>query len=687
MSTLAYRPELDGLRSVAVYLVVAFHAGMVFLEGGFVGVDLFFVLSGFLVTGVLLRDVDTKGHIRLGAFYARRVRRLLPAAVVVVVVTAALQLLVTSLPNRVDMVDDGRAALLYYANWHFILEGRDYFAEDLAPSPFLHFWSLSIEEQFYIVYPLVLLLLVRVAKRPVRAMWTVLVAVMVASIALQVWIARDDVNLAYYGTHTRVYQLAAGAALMLLVRRLAQGGGGRRAEAPPSPLVRWATPVAVVGLLGIALTASRVIDASESNRGLLTTLFSVMAIFGLWQSPRGLASRVLALPVPRYLGQVSYGTYLWHWPVVLVLKQVLDARPLVLTLLTAAIATGLAALSYQMFEMPIRRAQWMHRFNWPVVGAALTASVLVFAFVVPTVLQADRRPALAAGQEESQVGSLTARLDRPVPKDLDLVAAKDDIGPAGRVCDAADPEGCKFVDGSGQKVLVIGDSIVSPLTYAFIDMAERHDFTLYLMRSNGCPWQVEQLQTNWTDEQRATCVERRTDFYEDVLPQIDPDVVVVAGLARNEGLWEKRLVSPTSPPGESHDEMLRRTTQKTIDLITEDLGKPLVIFKSSLGTDGFNLQGFDPLDCLAKAKTLADCAVYPPIERPIVDAVYDVADAESDDVATVDINPLICPGLPVCSPAIKGTIVWHDNNHLTASFATERSEQIYRLLTATGLVE
>ncbi len=500
--TLAYRPELDGLRSIAVYLVVAFHAHMVLLEGGFVGVDLFFVLSGFLVTGVLLRDLDTQGRIRLGNFYARRVRRLLPAAVVLIVVTCLVQLLVASLPDRVEMVDDARASLLYYANWHFIAEGREYFAQDGDSSPFLHFWSLSIEEQFYIFYPLILVLLVRFAARPVRALWFVLGLVTVVSVALQVWIARDDVNYAYYSTQTRVYQLAAGAALMLLVRRLARpSSAGRRGADVRTPLgAPWATPLAATGLIGIAVTASTLLDASQSVRGLLTTFFSVLAIFGLWWSPRGWVSQALGMPVPRYLGQISYGTYLWHWPVVLVLQQVFDVRPLVLTLLTAALATGLAALSFQIFEMPIRKAQWMHAFNWQVVGAALTASVLVFVFVLPAVLNVDRRPSLSAGTEQSRASSITAKLDRPVPKDVDLVAAASDTGPKSRYCTVDDPEECLFEDGDGAHVLLVGDSQARMIAPAFQALARDHDLRLSMNIRSACAWQVDQDNLRATDE-------------------------------------------------------------------------------------------------------------------------------------------------------------------------------------------
>lgn len=677
MSSPAYRPELDGLRAVAVYLVVAFHAQVALLDGGFVGVDLFFVLSGFLVTGMLLRDVDTRGRVRLGHFYARRVRRLLPAAVVVLVATAALQVLVASLPDRVAVVDDARASILYYANWHFVAEGRDYFAADgVTQSPFLHFWSLSIEEQFYIGYPLVLLLLVRFARRPVRALAGVLGAVVLVSVGLQVWTAQHDVNLAYYGTHTRVYQLAAGALLMLAVRRTAQ--------APPAGR-RWATPAAVVGLAGVVVVGSSLVGASQSTRGLLATAGSVLVLLGLWWAPRGPVARVLALPLPRYLGQVSYGTYLWHWPVVLVLDRVLAVRSAVLAVLVAVLATGLAALSHQVLEAPVREARWLHRFRWRTVGVALATSGLVFAFLLPAVLEADRRPALDVAGPPSPVGRIAARLDRPVPADLDLVAADRDRGSGELSCTAADPDGCLVVPGDGPHVLLLGDSIARTLSDAFVRMARDHDLRLSVTITPNCPWQVDQVLDALTDDREANCRAHRRDFYEDVLPTLDVDVVVVAGLPRFQPDWEDRLHSPSSPPGETLAELQRRTTEETADLVGR-AGPALVVVKSIIGTDGFAVRGFDPLDCLATADRLADCAVYPPLERPGVDTAFDVLESERDGVATLDLNPLVCPNQPLCSPVVDGQVVWRDDHHVTATYYRQRSEAIHDLLLGTGLL-
>ena len=219
---------LDGLRTIAVYLVLVFHCGVEAVSGGFVGVDLFFVLSGFLVSSILLEELRRTGTIRLGRFYARRVRRLLPASVVVVVATSALSVLVLSSVRRLPLVGDAQSALLYVANWRFVSQGSDYFAEEGAgQSPFLHFWSLAIEEQFYVVFPLLLLLLARLDRSWRRATLVGVAVLFAASLAAAgVWEGLDA-DQASYGTGARLYQLLdGGLAALVLGSRLRPPGGG-----------------------------------------------------------------------------------------------------------------------------------------------------------------------------------------------------------------------------------------------------------------------------------------------------------------------------------------------------------------------------------------------------------------------------------------------------------------------------
>jgi peptidoglycan/LPS O-acetylase OafA/YrhL len=359
-----HRSDLDGLRTVAVYLVLMFHAGLSWFAGGYVGVDMFFCLSGFLVTSVLMTELQTTGSLRVGRFYSRRVRRLLPAAVVVVIATCLTFMLLWSVVRRASIVGDAVSALLYYANFHFLSATGDYFATDIDKSPFLHFWSLSIEEQFYAFFPVLLLLLYRFGRS--RRRYVVLGGLgflMVVSLADQIWFASRNVDRAYYGTDTRLYQLLAGALLTgvfaFTSRRMRRG---------------HAHLLAVAGIVGVVVVATGVVDLSPSWRGIGATAGSILLLGGLAQAEGSPLSRLLALKPMAYLGRISYGTYLWHWPVIVALKTVLDAGPLPIALLAFAIASGLAALSAELLELPIRRTPRLDPVTWPVVVAGLAAS-------------------------------------------------------------------------------------------------------------------------------------------------------------------------------------------------------------------------------------------------------------------------------------------------------------------------
>ena len=212
-----HRPHLDGLRTVAVYLVLAFHVGVNNAIGGFIGVDIFFVLSGFLFTRVLL-GTYSKDQNKLWSFYAKRIRRLLPAAVVALVCTAAVYAVIASHAEFRSVTDSFQSALLYYANWHFISSSSDYFAANIESNPVLHFWSLSIEEQYYFGWPLMLLALTTFARRRQRGFTIIRGIVAVAVIASLIWalyLETFNVSRAYYGTDTRAYQLLAGALFVL----------------------------------------------------------------------------------------------------------------------------------------------------------------------------------------------------------------------------------------------------------------------------------------------------------------------------------------------------------------------------------------------------------------------------------------------------------------------------------------
>jgi peptidoglycan/LPS O-acetylase OafA/YrhL len=658
----SYRPALDGLRTVAVYAVLLFHTGHPWAQGGFVGVDLFFVLSGFLVTSVLLSEIDKTGTLRVGMFYARRVRRLLPAAVVAIVATCAVFVLISPVTDRVELVRDAQSALLWFANWHFLAESGDYFATDVDRSPFLHFWSLSIEEQFYVVFPVVLLFLTKAGRR-----WTVKVLglLLLASVASQVYWAQADPTHAYYGTDSRIYQPLAGAVLALVVHRLPLGGGRR-----------WAT-AAAVGLAALLFLSSGLLDVAPSWRGLAATAAAVTVISAVSVADRSPVARVLSQPVLVFLGKISYGTYLWHWPVILVLQEVLATSPRVIAVLTVALSTGLAALSYEVLEKPVRTASFLDRLGWApaVVGVAVSAIVAVT--VVPGLLNLDRRPALANDNGERPDNVPTQR-PLTLPDDVDWEKVVADHGATGW-CPADEPEKCIVREGSGPHVLLVGDSQAQSLVPMFETLAEEQDLTLSLNVVPGCLWQEDLYNTKLSEEGQQNCDTARVGWYDEALPVLDPDVVVLMVRPRDEGAdWAdtvQRRDGVEQPLGRMTLQASRDTLRKLERLVPHTLIVNRIVMPET----------FDPADCLTTSPDPNDCVVPVPIGGTPSDGFAQTEAARSPKVEVLDLNPAFCPDAPVCLPVVGDEVVWRDDHHVTATYATSRREVVWQILKATGL--
>ncbi len=662
----SYRPALDGLRFVAVYLVLLFHSGVVALRGGFVGVDMFFVLSGFLVSNVLLGEIDEHGRLRLGRFYARRVRRLLPAAVVVVTATSTVFLLTKSVVFRLPLVRDAQSALLYVANWRFLQQQNDYFATGADKSPFLHFWSLAIEEQFYLLFPLVLLLLALAGRRRAWLPFVGLGGLLLVSLGLQLYWSGADPNHAYYGTDARLYQLLAGALLACAMRAW---------QRPRRAVPRWAGAVGMLALLG---SASALLDVGPSGRGIVAAAASVLLVAGVTGHPDGPLARALSRRTPVYLGRVSYGTYLWHWPTLLVVREVLHVRPLVLAVLAAALSTGLAALSYEVFELPIRRAPALHRFEWRAALTGLTVSALVAAFVVPPMLGSARKPRLVRADHLALAAGGRSEPRRAVPQDIDWKAVAHDIGPAA-TCRTA--EKCPVVRGDGPHVLLVGDSHARMLAPMFEKLAREHGLTLSLNTIAACPWQADVVNLNQPPAARSKCIAGRGAWYRTVLPRLHPDLVVLATHTRDEAKWWGPRLKRIGGSDESLAELNRATTRETLATITATGARALIV-TNMLGTGDLH-----PLACLAKATYLSDCRVPTPMVPPASDAYYRSAAVASDQVYTVDVNPVLCPAAPLCEPMLDGDVVWRNHDHFTTQVLVHHRRQIWAAIRASGALD
>ena len=373
-SSFGYKPALDGLRTVAVGSVIAYHFGAEWAPGGFLGVDTFFVLSGYLITSLLLSEWGRHGTVRFGAFWARRARRLFPALLIALIAVFMWAWLAVA-PDRLEAIrTDGLWTLFYGANWHFISSGQSYFALFSEASPLRHAWSLAIEEQFYLFWPLITFGCLRVARGHPRVLASVCVVGIAGSAFLLSQYDATDPSRAYYGTDSRASQLLIGALLAIALLHWA----------PRTRSTRIAVQVA--GYVGAAFSVWAFASANDHdswlyNGGFLGFAVATAAIIAaIIQPVRSPLTGLLSLRPIRWIGQVSYGLYLWHWPVVIALSEGRTRiSGIELALLRLAATFFFTTLSYYLVEQPIRRGAlrgWTARLAAP-VGAAFVALTII----------------------------------------------------------------------------------------------------------------------------------------------------------------------------------------------------------------------------------------------------------------------------------------------------------------------
>ena len=412
-------PGLDGLRALAVVAVVLYHLGSGILPGGFIGVDVFFVISGYLITGLLVREKDSHGRIHLARFWMRRARRLLPALGLVVVVSASATLAIGGNP----LVHLGRQVLgatTFSSNWLSIAAAQNYF-DETTPELFRNLWSLAVEEQFYLAWPLVILLVLAVRSRPARVL--IVLAIAVASAAAMTLLATaGDPTRVYYGSDTHSFGLAIGAALAILHHDWPASSG---------PLARRVLPaisaLSVLGILAIALFLPE--DAPLTYRGglALVAVLTALVIAGAVISRVSPVSAALDWTPLRWVGERSYGLYLWHWPVWVLVTAALPSLSgigggWILGAIALAITVVASTASYRFVEQPIHRvgyravvAGWLGSHPRPAsrIAAIVSAVLLIVALVGATGVAIAADPGLTDAQALVEHGKKSVTPARP----------------------------------------------------------------------------------------------------------------------------------------------------------------------------------------------------------------------------------------------------------------------------------
>ena len=545
-----FRPDLEGARGVAVILVVLFHAGVAQIPGGYVGVDVFYVLSGFFITGLLYKEILTHGTISFANFYSRRFRRLIPVATLILFITGLLGWFILSPLLLPGLGWDTLAATWQLSNVRFTAQATDYLSAETSPSPLLHFWSLAVEEQFYLFWPLLLLLVTRRSKKnsdndlPSKG-WvfgriaTAFIILIGLSFALSVWLTPLNEPFAFYMLPTRAWELGIGGLLAIAIVGISKIPTFIRA------LLGWA------GIAGI-IYASLEYNAETSFPGYAAAL-PVLATAALIASvsATGGPKHLLATKPMRALGRWSYSLYLWHWPILVLAGAAITSFtgvevPVWLNLTLMVGATLLAAITYKYVENPIRVNPQLVKSNvktftlimWCIlVGTAIALALIArpISFVGPGI--GGKSILVVPKSTSAIVAAVEAGLEpHAVPNNLvpnlskvltDKPAVYDDG--CHLEYDGSDLLPCIYGDKNGSKtVWIVGDSHAAQWFPVIEKIAITNNWKLVSHTKSACPLVDENIPHPLNE---ATVYSACKDFNDKVLKQLEtakPDLIIAS---------------------------------------------------------------------------------------------------------------------------------------------------------------
>ncbi|MGW4993041.1 acyltransferase family protein [Streptomyces mirabilis] len=659
------RLDIQGLRAVAVTLVVLSHAGVSQVSGGYVGVDVFFVISGFLITSLLLRELATTGRLSVRTFYARRALRLLPASSLVIAVTLAGSWLFLSKARLAEYAGDALGSALYAVNFRLAAAGTDYLAQNGPPSPFQHFWSLAVEEQFYLVWPLLLLLSWRAARGRRRPIALVLGALCVGSFVVSVLVTNSSAPWAYFGSPTRGWELGAGALVALATARL---------ERLPTAL---AVPLTWLGLACVALAAVWYDDETPfpGYHALLPVLGAALVLAGGCAPASHGAGWLLGRRPMVWLGGLSYGWYLWHWPLLVVAPVALGLTdgtagvPLALGL--CAVALGLAWLTLRLVENPVRfHRAFRGRPNRALaLGVGLSAGATVLALtaaaVPPTIEVGGPAPVLAqelagAPDPQARLAELLAASSGSLPNNLAPALPKVKSSRS-----AVYRDGCHVdYDSTRNPPCVYGNRASSRTVVLFGDSHAAQWFPALQGLATERGWKLVSLT-------KASCKVAGVTIVNRHKPYTACDIWRSNAVARINALHPALVVvssSDAGDPAEPADDTLRQWTTGFEDTFRD------------LKTSGARVAALldtpwpkgDPVDCAAdNSLQLHACANHLP--GAIHDATRQSAirgAAAATGAAVVDPRPWVCAvRTGICPVVVANTVVYRDESHLSEAYA------------------
>lgn len=673
-----FRPDVEGLRAIAVGTVLWFHAGLSGLTGGFAGVDIFFVISGFLITGQITREVERTGRISLVGFYARRAKRLFPAAATVLVTTTLLTWIVLPKISWRDFGWDITSAAAYVVNWRLAARSVDYLAEDTTASPVQHFWSLAVEEQFYIIWPILLLLLallIRTRRLPIRPTLAIgLAAIVIPTLAWSIHLTATDPARAYFVTTTRLWELGVGALVAVGTTVWA------RLRPPIAAAIAWGG----LAVIAVGLFTQSTRTPWPGSAALIPVLGAAAVILG-GQSAGALGPvRLLGVRPMVWIGGLSYSLYLWHWPLVVAAKQAWHGLTWWQGVAVVTASVIPAWLTHKLIENPLRFHPWVVARSRNALVLGLICS-LVGAACGAALAFAGRSSGFTTIDEASApAGTFGAQIlgngAEPAKVTIDMHPEAMTPDPLMATADAptlyaddcqteqttTDVFTCTYGAKASSKVIaLVGDSKSAQWFPALEKFATTHGWTITTYLKSSCPWSSALIYGGQDPSHRYTiCKQWGAKVLDRLTGPEKPTVIVTSGIRG----------TAFTPSG-------------TEDRATMVAG--YADYWSAMGTIGVPVIVLN--DTPQPGKVVYECVLDHPADfmtackgrfndgsggAALRAAVTDVPTAR-----LIDMNPWICPQKQ-CWPVIGNVLVWRQGSHITATYAASLSAVIDRKLAA-----
>ncbi|MGW1027074.1 acyltransferase family protein [Streptomyces sp. NPDC002577] len=641
-----YRPDIQGLRAVAIMMVVAMHCGILDIHGG---VDVSFVLSGFLIGSQLFAEINKTKKVSLGKFWARRFRRLAPGAAITIIATAVLSWIYASPFTFRDYMSDGFSASLSFINWRLAENGTDYFANDGSQSPYQHFWSLGIEEQFYVVAPIALVVVAWLSRLIFRNRFLVglfLAALIAGSLYLSVTETQTNQPLAYFGTPTRIWELALGVFVALNASLLSRMNLGLAA------FLSW------VGL-GTTLVTALLITEETPLPGYAVggpVLGAALIIAGGCAAPRFGAEKLLDNPVFNFIGNASYSWYLLHWPFLILWPQIIDRE------FTYSdrfrVATGsflLAVVMHYVVERRFKNNVKLVQIPWRgiLAGATMTAAAALattLALQVPLNLSVETTAGAAASgyAGTASVKKAVSERNHPQITQKALLEAPDDRGDHGCIDDLlitgyTQRDDCVMGDKTAKKTMVLmGDSHAYQWGNAFNALGLKLHVKVITVIKSGCTPEVYKITREDLGREYTECTSWRKTAL-DKIDQIDPDVIVVTNRAQ---------ATTTRAGAQQTFARLKATGAKLVYLT--DTPYPNFSVPDCLAEKSDDIGA-----CTPKSEVVIDRAEFRLMEREV---------AEKYGFKVIDTIPAFCAD-GYCPAVIGGHVVYWDYSHMSGSYS------------------